>query len=145
MARLVSSSGTLAVTGDAELVEGPYDVRDTSFAPAGYIVFSARVGGQTSIYKVLPGGTPSILVSGKEEVESGAVSPNGQWIVFRELLGNRWQLVRMDLANRQERQLTFGDCNAFAPAWMNATTVGYGTDCGRGLGLPALASIDVGR
>jgi Glycosyltransferase family 87 len=145
MARLVSSSGTLAVTGDAEVVEGPYDVRDTSFAPSGYIVFSARVGGQTSIYKVRPGGTPSILVSGKEEVESGAVSPTGQWIVFRELLGNRWQLVRMDLASRQERQLTFGDCNAFAPAWMNATTVGYGTDCGRGLGLPALASINAGR
>ena len=50
----------------------------------------------------------------------------------------------MDLANRQERQLTFGDCNAFAPAWMNETTIVYATDCERGLGLTALASINVG-
>ena len=32
-----------------------------------------------------------------------------------------------------------------APAWLNETKIVYATDCERGLGLTALASIDVGR
>jgi hypothetical protein len=143
IAHLASSPGTIALTSDTELRGAPYDVREAAFAPSGYIVFTARVHGRTSIYTVFPGGTPSVLISGNEDVESGVVSPDGKCLVFRKLLRNRWQLIVMNLVSRQERQLTFGDCNAYAPAWMEAATVAYATDCGRGLGLTALASMHV--
>ncbi len=139
LANLASSST------DTRLVNSSYDVRDVTFAPSGYIVFTARVNGRTSIYKVEPGGASSALISDKEDVESAAFSPDGQWIAFHKLLHNRWQLMTMNLSSPQERQLTFGDCNAFAPAWMNKSTVAFATDCGRGLALTALASIHVGE
>lgn len=135
-------------TDAAELAGAPYDVRNAAFAPSGAIIFTARREGRTSIYQVVPGDAPEILVSDEEEVEAANASPDGRRLVFRKLLRNRWQLVWMDLGSRQERQLTFGDCNAYAPAWMNrmnATTIVYSTDCGRGQGLTALASIETGH
>jgi hypothetical protein len=144
MFHLASSSSAISVADDAEVVGGPYDVRDVVFSPSGDLVFAARINGTTNIYRITPGGPLAILVAGHEEADAPDVSPDGQRLVFRRLLRNRWQLIVINLASRQERQLTFGDCNAFAPAWMNETTVAYATDCGRGLGLTALASIDVG-
>ncbi len=142
---LASSSGGSSDASNAALVGEPYDVRDAAFTPSGSVVFTARIDDRTSIYQVAPGGKPTVLVGGEEEVEAVDASPDGRQLVFRKLLRNRWQLVTVDIASHHERQLTFGDCNAFAPAWMNDTTVVYATDCGRGLGLTALASMDVGR
>lgn len=112
--------------------------------PVRRYLFAARIHGKTNIYRLTPGSKPAMLVARDDEVESPAVSPDGQRLVFRRLLRNRWQLEMMDLASHSERQLTFGDCNAYAPAWMDSSTIGYATDCERGLGLTALASIDVG-
>ena len=146
VAHLVSSpSGALTAGDSEEVAGGPYDVRDAAFAPSGAIIFTGRINGSTSIYQITPGGPLAILVADKEEVESANASPDGLRLVLRKLLRNRWQLMLMDLTSRQQRQLTFGDCNAFAPAWMNETTIAYSTDCERGFGLTALASIDVGR
>lgn len=143
MAHLASPSDAITVADNAEIVDGPYDVRDVAFAPSGDLIFAARIAGATNIYRIAPGGPLAVLVAGREEADAPDVSPNGQRIVFRRLLRNRWQLVMMSLDSHQETQLTFGDCNAFSPAWMNDTTIAYATDCGRGLGLTALASIDV--
>lgn len=145
MVRITPPPGASTVLDDVEIAGASYDVRDATFAPSGYIVFTGRVNGKSSIYRIHPGKTPSIVVSDSDDAESGSVSPDGQWLAFRRLLSNRWQLMTMNLASRQERQFTFGDCNAFAPAWIDEKTIAYSTDCGRGLGLTALASIDVGR
>ncbi len=145
VAHLASSSGALTLIDREEIVGGPYDVRDAAFAPSGAIIFTGRINGTTSIYQITPGGPLAVLVADEEEAESADASPDGQRLAFRKLLRNRWQLVMMNLATRQERQLTFGDCNAYSPAWRNATTIVYATDCERGLGLTALASIDVSR
>ncbi|QNI31361.1 DUF2029 domain-containing protein [Alloacidobacterium dinghuense] len=145
IAHLAARTGAPALLSDAELVREPYDVRDAALTPSGEVVFSARVNGRTNIYQVTPGSQPAVLIADREEVEAPAVSPDGQQIAFRKLLFNRWQLMTMSVASHDERQLTFGDCNAFAPAWLDNATVAYATDCGRGLGLTALASIKVIR
>ncbi|HYK34867.1 glycosyltransferase 87 family protein [Alloacidobacterium sp.] len=144
MASLMSSSGVITVARDTELVDPPYDVRDAAFAPSGYIAFAARINSKTNIYRLTPGGQPTILISGQDEVDSPAAAPDGQRLVFRKLVRNRWQLMMMDLTSHQERQLTFGDCNAFAPAWINDSTIAYATDCERAMWLPALAGTNVG-
>lgn len=140
---LAFSQGSMSLSDDKEIVGEPYDVRNAALAPSGDVIFTARVNDKTSIYTASPGKTPSVLVSGKEDAEAGSVSRDGQRLVFCRLVRNRWQLVMMNLVGRQERQLTFGDCNAYSPAWMNDSTIAYATDCGRGLGLTALASINV--
>ena len=144
MDRLDWTSKSPVVRSDTELVGGEYDVRDVSFAVPGYLVFTARVHGRTGIYRMTPGGMPSVLVSDERDVDSGAVSPDEQWLLFRRLVRDRWQLVMMHPGTREEKQLTFSDCNAFSPAWLRERTVVYATDCERGMGLTALATLDVG-
>ena len=41
--------------------------------------------------------------------------------------------------------LTSGDCNAYSPMWDDNHRLIYATDCGRGLGLTALASVAIER
>jgi Tol biopolymer transport system component len=43
-----------------------------------------------------------------------------------------------------ERQLTEGECNSISPAWTpDSKELIYATDCGRGVGLTALARMPV--
>jgi hypothetical protein len=57
---------------------------------------------------------------------------------------SRWQLAYIDVATGHERMLTSGDCNSYSPAWLGPLKLAYATDCGRGLGLSALAVRDIG-
>jgi hypothetical protein len=41
--------------------------------------------------------------------------------------------------------LTANDCNAYQPTWRTSSQILYATDCGRGLGLTALASAELSR
>jgi hypothetical protein len=38
--------------------------------------------------------------------------------------------------------LTFGDCNAYDPAWFDESRLVYISDCGRGAGFGGLAEIN---
>ena len=122
-----------------------YDVRDVTFAPSGRLMFSAQVNDRISIFNVTPGSQPGMFSSPDEDAESPAVSPDERFVAFLKLVHNRWQLGYTDVAGRQEKLLTFGDCNAYSPTWIGPRTIAYATDCGRGLGLSALASIDIGH
>ena len=126
-----------------QIVDSAYDVRDVSFAPSGWIMFAAKMGGRSSIFSLVPGSQPKEFLSEDQDVDSPAVSPDGRLIAFRKLVFHRWQLGYIDLATDHEQMLTRGDCNAYSPGWENATTIDYATDCGRGLGLSALASVAV--
>jgi hypothetical protein len=72
-----------------------------------------------------------------------ALSPDGKWLAFSRRNSGSWQLVVHDLATGFDRQLTHASCNAILPAWQDSHTVLYATDCGRGLGLSALALINL--
>jgi len=70
-----------------------------------------------------------------------AISHDGKRLAFsRRKLGS-WQLVVRDLATGAEQQLTHTACNATLPSWEDANTLLYATDCGRGLGLSAIARV----
>jgi hypothetical protein len=124
-----------------KIVDNSYDVRDVSFAPFGWIMFAAKVDGRISIFSLVPGSQPEEFLSEDEDVDSPAVSTDNRRIAFRKLVSHRWQLGYIDLATGHERMLTHGDCNAYSPEWDGPTTIDYATDCGRGLGLNALASV----
>jgi Glycosyltransferase family 87 len=132
-------------TAPTEVVGSPYDVRDVTFASSGHILFAAKVNDRISIFTMTPGKQPALIASPDEDMDSPAVSPDERFVGFRKLVHNRWQLGYMDLATRREKMLTFGDCNAYAPSWIDPLTIAYATDCGRGLGLSALAQVRIGR
>lgn len=121
-----------------------YDVRSVSFMRSGALLFLARRNGEFSLYSVQPGSSPA-LVFGPREMASFAVSPDEDGIAFTELIRNRWQLAALDTHSGRVTVLTRTDCNAYTPAWLNSTTIIYATDCGRGMGLSALAQVEVPR
>jgi hypothetical protein len=126
-----------------QILDSTYDIRDVSFAPSGGIMLTAKRNGRTGIFSLTPGGEPRVFLSADKDADSPAVSPDGQFVAFRELVHNRWQLGYMDVATGHEQMLTFGDCNAYGPDWVGPARIAYATDCGRGLGLSALASVGI--
>jgi hypothetical protein len=130
-----------------QIVAGSYDVRDATFTPSGSLIISAKFRGRTRIFRApsAPGNAPELLISEDDDVDSPAVSPDGQLMAYRSLIHRRWQLVVLDLASGRKQSLTHGDCNAYSPTWLDRNTVLYATDCGRGLGLTALASARIAR
>jgi hypothetical protein len=141
--RRCGPDGELA--GVQRMSPASYDVRTVGAGASHELVFSAEVAGRESIYSILPGGSPQLLVSGNGPLESPAVAPGGKLLVMRKLLKARWQLFSVDRSSGSERQLTFGDCNAYTPSWKDEDTIVYATDCGRGLGLTALAWVRISR
>lgn len=70
-----------------------------------------------------------------------AYSPDGKRLAFSRRDHGAWHLRIRDLASGNERQLTHGPCNAVQPSWSAPDSLLYATDCGRGLGLSAIAQI----
>ena len=53
-----------------------------------------------------------------------------------------WHLHAMEFDSGKELRFTAGDCNSVSPAWTtDSKQIIYATDCGRGLGLTALAEV----
>jgi WD40-like Beta Propeller Repeat len=125
------------------LVPDSFDVRDAQFTPSGAIVFAAKSGAKTEIFKLVPPGPPVRLLFEPAAVRSPAVSMADKDVAFAELIHEHWQIMRVNLATQERRQLTFADCNAYAPTWKDERTILYATDCGRGMGLTALAYLPV--
>jgi len=74
-----------------------------------------------------------------------ALSPDGSRLAFSRRKGGSWQLVVRDLGTGVERPLTDSMCNATQAFWEGDDSLLYATDCGRGLGLTALARISLPR
>jgi hypothetical protein len=74
-----------------------------------------------------------------------AISPDAKMLAFSRRDGGSWLLFVRELATGNEQQLTRAACNATSPAWQDLHTLIYATDCGRGLGLSALARIEFSR
>jgi hypothetical protein len=87
----------------------------------------------------------SASATGIDGDAAGVTSPNGQWIAFaRERAGPK-QIWLRNAADGKERQLTGGNCNSDSPAWeLNSMAIVFASDCGRGIGLPALYRAEIG-
>jgi hypothetical protein len=70
-----------------------------------------------------------------------SVSPDGNRLAFSRRDHGFWHLVIREFASGREQQLTHASCNAVSPSWENSSMLLYATDCGRGVGLSAIARI----
>jgi hypothetical protein len=70
-----------------------------------------------------------------------AVSPDGKRLAFSRREGGSWHLFARTFATGYEQQLTHASCNGLSPSWADNHTLLYATDCGRGVGLSAIARV----
>jgi hypothetical protein len=112
-----------------------------SFVPGdGSIVF---VSDQQRDYAVvvwnLAGQTTAVLLRSQAPLASPSISPDGRTLLFSALRRLNWQVWAKTLATGEERRLTAGPCNNYSPVWRpGSQQVVFASDCGRGVGLPAL-------
>ncbi len=134
------SSGTNLVRTDDS-----YDVRQAAFLADGSVLFTAAHNGGTHLYQVDATTLPREFADVRDDVGAFAISPDNRHLALTRLVKDRWQLALFDRASHTIELLTANDCNAYAPAWRGEDTIIYATDCGRGLGLTALAQLHIGK
>jgi hypothetical protein len=120
-----------------------YDVRTLGTGPSGTFLMSAVYQGRERIFTVSQGTAPRSLTGYDDAATSPALSPDGTLLVMQKLVSERWQLVILNLSSGATKQLTYGDCNAYTPSWKDNHILLYATDCMRGMGMTALATLSV--
>jgi hypothetical protein len=120
------------------------DVWDASFAPDNRILYSARPHGTLKLFSVDPVSLAVSPIFTRSSAPSRfpVESPDGKWLAFSREAGGAWHLALLNLQTGKYLQLTLGACNSTDPAWTgDSRAIIYATDCGRGLGLTALAKL----
>lgn len=97
-----------------------------------HLVFVRHDTGAIEAMKDIPG-----------PVRYPAFSPDLQRLAFSRLKRGSWHLIVRDLATGVEQQLTQASCNAISPAWQDAETLLYASDCGRGVGLSSIVRVSL--
>jgi Glycosyltransferase family 87/WD40-like Beta Propeller Repeat len=143
--RASTTAGGEGTVGERQVAGPQYDVRDTAFFPDHQIVFSSRHAGRFHLYEAnLVSGSVHEMKEPACSARYPAVSPDGKWIAFSCEQGGRWQVQVMNLQTGKQFQLTSAECNSVSPVWtLDSKELVYATDCGRGLGLTALARLSV--
>ncbi|MEG9438191.1 DUF2029 domain-containing protein [Edaphobacter sp. HDX4] len=137
------SEDSLGSTLPVRLTGEDYDVRGLSFLRSGALLFLAKHEGSTGLFSIKSAAAPSLFFSPGAEIASFSVSPDEGYLALTERIHNRWQLAILDVPNRRIKLLTTTDCNAYTPEWSTKSSIIYATDCGRGVGLTALATVDI--
>jgi hypothetical protein len=66
------------------------------------------------------------------------ISPNGKWIVFTSSKTSE-QIWLRGIDSGRTVPITHGNCNSVSPVWeLDSRAIVFASDCGRGIGLPAL-------
>jgi hypothetical protein len=138
----IGSKSAASSSQTARQIAGPeYDVRDVDFLPAHRLIFSS---GNGKLYLA------GVETKGLSEFEVNcharypAVSPDRRWLAFSCKQKGNWQLHTIAFQDHAELQITNGECNSITPAWTSdSKSLIYATDCGRGVGLTALAKMNV--
>jgi Glycosyltransferase family 87/WD40-like Beta Propeller Repeat len=140
--RQMGTAGSLQVIGEREIAGPEYDVREMNFFPDHRLVFSSESKGRFALYVVDPSGSMEVMKVPGCSARYPAISPDGQWMAFSCEEHGSWQLHVMNLQTKQDLHLTNSACNSTNAAWRSdSRKLVYATDCGRGLGLTALAEL----
>jgi Tol biopolymer transport system component len=134
-----------AATADS-IVAGPeYDVHEAAFFPDDRVVFSSRHAHRFRLYEFdNQNAVPREMNAPSCSARYPAVSPDGRWLAYSCEEAGMWHLHTLRLDTDDEVEQTRADCNAFNPAWtLDSKSLIYATDCGRGLGMTALAKLNV--
>jgi hypothetical protein len=130
---------------ERELVTQEKDVLEAAFASDGTeIIFSAQPRGEPALFKIGRASSAIAQITFGSGSRYPAVSREGLSMAYSRLQNGNWQIWIRRHDSDAERQLTAGECNSISPAWTpDSKELIYSTDCGRGVGLTALARLAV--
>lgn len=129
---------------EREIAGEHYDIHEATFLPDQRIIFSSKQNGRSRLYIASQKGEIEALENPTCSARFPAMSPDGYWLAFSCEQNGNTQVHVMEWAGKRDFQLTAGDCNSTSPAWTaDSRRLIYATDCGRGLGLTALAELHV--
>ena len=114
------------------------DVLEMSVTTGGDVI--AAVGGAANPHLAWLGNSSGEAHSLNEvagAVRYPAISPDSSLLAFTRRESGSWHLFVRQLATGSEQQLTRSACNATSPAWQDAHTLLYATDCSHGLSAVA--------
>jgi Glycosyltransferase family 87/WD40-like Beta Propeller Repeat len=136
-----------AFNQERELADPHYDVREAAFSADNQIAFSSWAHERYELFAANPAtGAITRMSSVTCSARYPAFSADGKWMAFSCESSGVWQLVVMNLRSLQQRQLTTSDCNSITPVWtLDSKDLIYATDCGRALGITALARLKAVR
>jgi Glycosyltransferase family 87/WD40-like Beta Propeller Repeat len=111
-----------------------------ALSPDGPIQFELVAHGTSTMNLLNPASGRTINAGlAPDHVDEVAVSPDRKWLAFTRPSSGTTQIWLRNADGGQLARLTGGNCNSFAPAWeLDSQSVLFASDCGRGLGLPAL-------
>ena len=111
-----------------------------ALSPEGPIQFELVSHGGSKICFVQPSTTLELRCSNvKTPTQTSAISPDGKWVAAVKSSGGSEQIWLRRTGTKRFLRLTGGSCNSFAPAWdWDSQALVFASDCGRGIGLPAL-------
>ena len=121
------------------------DARGIEFTAQGEVMVSSAEEGFIHLFVLRDGSSPQRVFSDYSSMGLPAAHTDGPLLVYPRQRNGFWQLFASDPSREGAMQLTFGDCNAHDPAWLDESRLAYISDCGRGMGMGALAEIDIGR
>lgn len=127
-------------------IAGPdYDAREATFFPDHRVVFSSRRDGKFRLYvATLSSGAIEKMNKPSCSARYPVISPDGKSMAFACEERGYSHLRSMNLSTEDEISLTDGECNSINPTWtLDSKSIIYATDCGRGLGITALAKLSV--
>lgn len=136
----VADGGLYLAEGGRRTILAPGPVANPAFFPDGNrIAFVRGTPGRRSIAAIsTSGGEIRTLVEDRDCFEP-AVSPDGLRLAFSCSATGVRQVWMRDLTSGVARRLTSGFCNNDRPAWdPDSQSIVFASDCGRGVGLPAL-------
>lgn len=128
-----------------ELVGAERDVSEFAVLDGGGVVYAARDGGTTGLFRLGPEpGAAVTTIAAERPARYPAVSPDGHWLAYSHLEHGAWQLELLDLRDGAKQALTNAECNETAPAWSpDGASLVYASDCGRGVEQTGLRRIRV--
>jgi hypothetical protein len=131
------------LTEPAPISPEEMDVWDAQFSASDGILLCAAADGHPYLF-LMRSGKAKRLFADTDAMGVPATHAGNGVLVRQQRRDGYWHLYRSDPSRQVETQLTFGDCNAYDPAWLDESRVVYVSDCGRGEGIGALAEIDLG-
>jgi hypothetical protein len=111
-----------------------------ALSPDGPIRFELVAHGISTMNLFSPATGRTIRIGpGADPIDEVAVSPDRKWLAFTHPSAGTTQVWLRKVDGGQLTRLTGGNCNSFAPAWeLDSQSILFASDCGRGIGLPAL-------
>lgn len=136
--------GQFETSVERQIAGEDYDVHDATFLTDHRVIFSSKQNGGFRLYIATQAGVVEELKYPTCSARYPAVSPDGYWLAFNCEQNGSAQIHVMKWPKGADFQLTTADCNSISPAWTaDSKRLIYATDCGRGLGLTALAELHV--